>query len=128
MDTSQERKRIARAAADPIGEYIAAQDEALQPRLREVYAVIKKALPQAQEKISYQMPTFRGRRNLIHFAAFKGHIGIYPGVEAIEHFTEALAGYRTSKGTIQLPHDKPLPFELIAQIAVFCAACDATGK
>jgi TfoX/Sxy family transcriptional regulator of competence genes len=80
-------------SADPIGEYIAAQDESVRPRLREVYVTIKGVLPKAQEKISYQMPTFRGKHNLIHFVAFKDHIGIYPGVEAIAYFTDRLAEY-----------------------------------
>jgi uncharacterized protein YdhG (YjbR/CyaY superfamily) len=110
--------------ANPIGDYIAAQDKRVQPRLDQIYASIKSALPDALEKISYQMPTFRGKRNLIHFAAFKNHIGVYPGAEAIEHFADRLAGYKTSKGTIQFPHEKPLPLELIKEIAAWCASAN----
>ena len=109
---------------DPIGDYIAAQDKKIQTRLREVYATIKAVLPTAEEKISYRMPTFRGKRNLIHFTAFKNHIGVYPGAEAIEHFTDRLVRYKTSKGTIQFPHDLPLPLDLIAEIVTWCDAAD----
>ena len=119
------RKTISKST-DPIGEYIAAQDKDVQPRLREVYAVIKDTLPNAQEKISYQMPTFREKRNLIHFASFKNHIGVYPGVEAIETFADRLTGYKTGKGTIHFPRDKPLPLGLIAEIAAWCGTADIT--
>jgi uncharacterized protein YdhG (YjbR/CyaY superfamily) len=122
------KKPRARKSADPIGEYIAVQDESVRSRLRDVYAAIKSALPGATEKISYQMPTFRCKRNLIHFAAFKKHIGIYPGAEAIAHFAGRLIGYKTSKGTIQFPHDKPLPFELIAEIAAWCETAETKRK
>ncbi|MDR1430721.1 MAG: DUF1801 domain-containing protein [Propionibacteriaceae bacterium] len=107
-------------SGDPIGDYIAEQDESLQPRLREVYTVIKGELPDAREKISYRMPTFWHGRNLIHFAAFKQHIGLYPGSEAVAHFAGRLADYKTSKGAIQFPHDQPLPLELVAEIARWC--------
>ncbi|MBQ1325905.1 MAG: DUF1801 domain-containing protein [Solobacterium sp.] len=100
-----------------IQEYIDAQEEAVRPRLTAVYDTIRKAIPDAEETISWGMPTFRKRRNLIHFAAMKNHIGLYPGPEAVEAFTGRLKGYRTSKGTIRLPHDQDLPLELIADIA-----------
>lgn len=103
-----------------IEEYIAQQSEELQPRLREVYSVIKSALPDAEEKISWQMPTFWKGQNLIHFAAAKKHIGLYPGGKATTVFAEKLAGYKTSKGSIQLPNSQPLPLELIAEIACWC--------
>ena len=66
------------------------------------------------------MPTYWKKRNLIQFAAFKKHVGLYPGPAAVEAFADQLNGYRTSKGTIQLPYDKPLPLELIAEIAAWC--------
>jgi len=103
-----------------IEEYIFAQAEEIQPRLEEVYMTIKAALPDAAEKISWQMPTFWKGRNLIHFAAFKNHIGLYPGGEATTYFADKLAGYTTSKGAIQLPNDKPLPLGLITDIAIWC--------
>jgi len=103
-----------------IEEYISLQAEELQPRLRDVYTTIKAALPDAVEKISWQMPTFWQGKNLIHFAAFKKHTGLYPGDEAIVIFAEKLSEYKTSKGGIQLPNNKPLPLELITEIAVWC--------
>lgn len=103
-----------------IEEYIARQREDMQPRLREVYAVIKAELPDVTEKISWQMPTFWNGQNLIHFAAAKNHIGLYPGGKATTVFAEKLAGYKTSKGSIQLPNSRPLPIKLIAEIARWC--------
>lgn len=99
-----------------IDEYIAAQLEELQPLLQSIRETIRAAAPDAIEKISWQMPTFWQGENLIHFAAFKKHIGLYPGGEATTHFAERLAGYKTSKGAIQLPLGKPIDYELIADI------------
>ena len=105
---------------NPIDEYIAAQDEAIQPRLNAIRDTIRAALPDAVEKISYQMPTYWKGRNIIHFAAFKNHIGLYPGGEAPVVFAERLTSFKTSKGTIQIRNDQELPLELIAEIAVWC--------
>lgn len=105
------------AAPESIEEYIAQQPEDTRPYLRQVNAAIKAALPDAQEKISWSMPTYWKKRNIIHFAAFKKHIGLYPGPEAVEAFAERLTEYKTNKGSIQLPYSKPLPLELIAEIA-----------
>ena len=103
-----------------IDEYIAAQDERVQPRLNEIRAILKKALPEAEECISWSMPTYSKGRNIIHFAAFKKHIGVYPGGEATEKFAEELAEYDTSKGTIRLPYDRELPEDLLVRIARWC--------
>lgn len=99
-----------------IDEYIAAQPPEIQPLLGEIRAAIRAAAPEATERISCQMPTFWQGENLIHFAAFKNHIGIYPGGEATGVFAEQLTGYKTSKGAIQLPLGQPIPLELIAEI------------
>ena len=107
-------------------EYIAAQDEAVRPTLEEIRAILRSALPEAQERISWSMPTFWQGRNLIHFAAAKRHVGLYPGGEATAVFQEDLAGFDVSKGTIRLPYDRPLPAELIAKIAQWCR--DAYGR
>jgi uncharacterized protein YdhG (YjbR/CyaY superfamily) len=106
--------------ATTIDEYIAGQAEDIQPRLREVCAAIRAALPDAREKISYRMPTFWAGRNLIHFAAFANWIGLFPGGEATTVFAEQLADYETTKGGIRLPHNKPLPLALITEIAAWC--------
>ena len=103
-----------------IDEYIAAQDEAVRPKLNEVRAILRSALPDAQERISWSMPTYWKGQNLIHFAASKKHIGLYPGGEATTVYAEELAGIDVSKGTIRLPYDKELPADLIKKIAVWC--------
>lgn len=100
-----------------IQEYISEQDEAIQPRLVTIYNTISKAIPDAEERISWGMPTFWKGRNIIHFAPAKKHIGLYPGPEAITAFADQLKGYKTSKGAIQLPNSKELSVELIAEIA-----------
>ena len=103
-----------------IEEYIFSQPEDVRPYLHQVNDAIKSSLPDAKGKISWSMPTYWKGRNLIQFAAAKKHIGLYPGPEAVEAFAERLTEYNTSKGTIQLPYSKPLPLELIAEIAKWC--------
>ena len=103
-----------------IDEYIAAQDESIQPRLNDIRSVLRAALPEAEERISWSMPTYWKGRNIIHFAASKKHLGIYPGDEAVAEFEEELADYDVSKGTIRIPYDKELPAELIKRIAEWC--------
>ena len=105
-----------------IDEYIAAQEESLRPRLEQVRSIIHEAIPNAEERISWSMPTFWKGKNLIHFASFKRHIGLYPGDEAVAAFAEELTGFETSKGTIRLPHDCALPERLISEIAKWCYA------
>ncbi len=105
-----------------VDEYIEAQDEAVRPALRELRAVLRSALPDAEECISWSMPTYRKGKNLIHFAASKRHVGLYPGGEATAVFADELAGFSVSKGTIRLPYDRELPAALIARIAKWCRA------
>ncbi|NDV95328.1 hypothetical protein D0T84_10400 [Dysgonomonas sp. 521] len=102
-----------------IDEYIAAFPGDIQVLMEKLRAAIKKAAPEATEKISWQMPTFQMNGNLIHFAGHKKHIGLYPGVEAMEAFKEELVAYKTTKGGIQLPYNKPLPLGLVAKIVRF---------
>ena len=103
-----------------IDEYISVQEEKYQPRLREIRTILKNALPEAEERISWSMPTYWKGRNIIHFAAAKKHLGIYPGGEATEAFAEELSDYDISKGTIRIPYNQPLPVELIERIAKWC--------
>ena len=103
-----------------IDEYIAGFPPDVQPLLEKVRAAIRKAAPKAIEKISYQMPTFVQEGNLIHFAGYNHHIGLYPGSRPIEVFKGELSKYKTSKGTVQLPLDKPIPVGLIGKITKFC--------
>jgi uncharacterized protein YdhG (YjbR/CyaY superfamily) len=102
-----------------IDEYIAGFPADVQQRLQSIRQAVRNAAPDAEEEISYRMPTFALRGNLIHFAAFKRHIGLYPGAAAIAALREDLAGYRTSKGAVQLPLDRPLPLGLVEKIVQF---------
>ena len=102
-----------------IDEYIASFPEDIQAILQELRATIKAAAPDAQEKISYQMPTFTLKGNLVHFAAHKDHIGFYPTPSGIEAFQQELAAYKYSKGAVQFPLGEPLPLDLIRRIVAF---------
>lgn len=102
-----------------IDEYIAAFPKETQKILKEIRATIKAAAPNAEEKISYQMPTFFLNGNLIHFAAFKNHIGIYPTPSGTEAFKEEISRYQGAKGSIRLPIDDPMPLKLISRIVKF---------
>ena len=105
--------------AKNIDEYIAAFPNEVQKKLREMRATIRKAAPDAEEAISYTIPTFKLKGNLVHFAAFKTHIGFYPAPRGIEAFRDELSKYDGGKGTIQFPLDAPLPLSLITRIVKF---------
>ena len=109
-------------APQTIDEYILAQDEPFRGPLQLVREAIRAELPEAKEKISWSMPTYWQGRNILHFAAAKHHVGLYPGAAAVEHFAEKLdgKGYKHSKGAIQIPWSGELPLELIAEIAAWC--------
>lgn len=102
-----------------IEEYILMQDEDKRGDLETVREILKAALPEAEERISWSMPTYWQGHNIIHFAASKKHIGLYPGPEAVEHFALELKPYKTSRGTIQIPYGK-LDADLITRIAKWC--------
>jgi uncharacterized protein YdhG (YjbR/CyaY superfamily) len=105
-----------------IDEYIATFPADTQKILQEIRAVIKAAAPEAEEKISYQMPTFFMNGNLVHFAAFKNHIGFYPTPSGTEAFQKELSIYKGAKGSVQFPLDKPMPSKLITRIVKFRVA------
>ena len=105
---------------DTIDSYIAMQEESVQGKLREIREIIHNAIPDAEECISWSMPTYKKGRNIIHFAASKKHIGLYPGGEATTVFAEKLEGFDVSKGTIRLPYTRELPADLITEIAQWC--------
>ena len=109
-----------------IDDYIAQFPEERQAILKKVRQVIRENAPEAMEKISYQIPCFWQGANLIYFAAMKGHLGIYPTSSGISNFAEKLTMYKTSKGAIQLPWSKPIPYDLIAEITRFRLA-EVTG-
>lgn len=106
-------------ATASVDAYIASFPTAVQDRLELMRQTIRNVVPEAQEKISYGIPTFTLDGNLIHYAAFKNHLGLYPGSAAIAAFRKDLAGYKTSKGTVQLPSDAAIPCALIERIVRF---------
>jgi uncharacterized protein YdhG (YjbR/CyaY superfamily) len=102
--------------------YINQFEPEIRERLVKIRAIIRKAAPEAEETIAYQMPTYRSNGNLIHFAAFKNHIGIYPTPSGIEEFKKELSEYKGAKGSIQFPHQKPIPYDLIKKIVEYRVA------
>lgn len=105
-----------------IDEYISTFPPEVQEKLITLWQVIKEAAPEATEKISYQMPTFAFHGNLVHFAAYKNHIGFYPAPSGIEAFKEDIAQFKGAKGSVQFPLEQPLPYELISKIVKFRVA------
>ena len=106
-------------APQTIDEYIAGFPEDIQARLQKIRQTIREAAPDAQEAIKYQMPTFTLKGNLVHFAAFKHHIGFYPAPSGIERFQAELAMYKGARGSVRFPLDQPIPFDLITEIVKF---------
>ncbi|WP_125588492.1 iron chaperone [Companilactobacillus jidongensis] len=102
-----------------IEDYIKTAPKAQQSKLNEMYRILKKELPDATEKIAYGMPTFYLDENIVHFAAFKNHLGFYPTPSPIVKFADELKKYKTSKGAIQFPYEESLPEELIKRIVEF---------
>ena len=113
--------RTNQTAPKTIDEYIAGFPNDVQEILEKIRITIRKAAPEAEETIKYQIPTFTLKGNLVHFAAYKKHIGFYPAPRAIEEFKNELSIYDGAKGTIQFPLDKPVPFDLISKIVKFRA-------
>ena len=102
-----------------IDEYIAGLPNDVQEILEKIRMTIRKAAPDAEETIKYQIPTFTLNGNLVHFAAFKKHIGFYPTPTGIETFKDELSVYEGAKGSVRFPLDKPVPFDLISKIVKF---------
>ena len=102
-----------------IDEYIAGYPADIQGILQKIRAIVHETAPEAQETISYQIPTFTLKGNLVHFAAFKSHISFFPASSGVEKFKNELEGYKTSKGTIQFPLGQPIPYDLIRRIVLF---------
>lgn len=105
--------------AATIDEYIASFPREAQKKLKEIRSAIKASAPDAEETISYAIPTFTLNGNLVHFAAFKNHIGFYPAPKGIEAFKKELSKYEGGKGTVQFPLDTPLPIALIKKIVKY---------
>lgn len=111
--------KTADSSPETIDEYIAGFPGDVQEMLQQIRAVIRKSAPDAQEAIKYQMPTFVLYGNLVHFAAHKNHIGFYPTPSGIEMFSDELSQYKSAKGSVQFPIDKPIPLSLIERIVRF---------
>jgi len=108
-------KKIPKDIDDYVGDF----PKEVQQLLEKMRLTIKKAAPGAREKISYGMPTFALDGNLVCFAAYKRHIGFYPGAAAIAAFKKDLSGYKWAKGSVQFPLDEPLPLALVSRIVKF---------
>lgn len=102
-----------------IDEYIARFPADIQEKLQKIRETVQKAAPEATEKISYQLPTFYLCGNLVHFGAFKKHIGLFPSPSAMTSFDEELAPYKRAKGSVNFPLDEPIPYDLIDKIVRF---------
>ncbi len=102
-----------------INEYISTFPREIQEILEKLRQVIRETAPKAEEIISYKMPTFKLNGNLVHFAAYQNHIGFYPAPSGIDTFKEELSQYKTSKGAIQFPLNKPIPYNLVKKIVEF---------
>ncbi len=114
-------KKIPVQAAKPVNvdAYIASFPKDIQSILDQVRNTIKIAAPDAEECISYAMPTYKQNGVLVHFAAFKNHIGFYATPTGHEAFQEALSKYKTGHGSVQFPLDEPMPLDLIREIVLF---------
>ncbi|MDR0495473.1 MAG: DUF1801 domain-containing protein [Treponema sp.] len=102
-----------------IDEYIAQFPADMQKILAKIRKTIRKAAPKATEKISYSMPAFHQGKNLVYFGLNKNHVGFYPTADGVAAFAAELGAYKTSKGAIQFPLSKPIPYDLIARITAF---------
>jgi uncharacterized protein YdhG (YjbR/CyaY superfamily) len=111
--------RTDQTAPKNINEYIAGFPHEVREILEKIRMTIRKAAPDAEETIKYRMPTFTLKGNLVHFAAFKKHIGFYPAPTGIERFKNGLSAYEGAKGSVRFPLDKPIPFDLISRIVKF---------
>jgi len=111
-----------------IDEYISKFPKDVRDVLEELRLAIKKTAPKAKETIRYGIPTFTLNGNLVHFEAFKNHIGFYPTPSAIEAFKKELSPFKQSKGTVQFPLDKPIPLELVKKIVEFRVQDNTSSK
>lgn len=111
---------MARRRFATIDEYIASFPQRVQPILQKMRQTIRKAVPEAAEAMSYQIPTFKLQgKNLVHFAAFERHVGFYPTPSGIAAFQKELSAFKQAKGSVQFPLDRPIPYDLVKKIVAF---------
>ena len=106
---------------ETVDEYIAGFPPNVRQKLEQIRSAVRALVPEAEETIKYRVPTFVLHENLVHFAAFANHIGFYPAPSGIAKFRNELSAYKTAKGSVQFPIDKPLPLDLVRQIVKFRA-------
>jgi len=104
---------------ETVDQYIAAFPADVKKRMQQLRKTIKAAAPKAEEVISYQMPGYKYFGMLVYFAAYKNHIGFYPGAGGVLEFYKELSSFKSAKGSVQFPHDRPIPFEIISKIVKF---------
>ena len=102
-----------------VDEYIALAEPKLKKALKEIRKTIKATAPKAEEVISYQMPGYKYLGMLVYFAAYKNHIGFYPGAGGVLEFYKKLSSFKSAKGSVQFPHDRPIPYDIISKIVKF---------
>lgn len=113
------KRQTPKQKEETIDTYIAGYPTETKKILKKIREIVRELAPEAKEVIKYAIPTFVLHENLVHFAAYPKHIGFYPTPSAIEHFAKELQGYKTAKGSIQFPLDKPIPYDLISKMVKF---------
>ena len=108
-----------KAVPETVDKYIAAFPADVKKRMQQLRKTIKAAAPKAEEVISYQMPGYKYLGMLVYFAAYKNHIGFYPGAGGVLEFYKKLSSFKSAKGSVQFPHDRPIPYEIISKIVKF---------
>jgi len=109
----------AKVAPETVDQYIAAFPADVKKRMQQLRKTIKAAAPKADEMISYQMPGYKYFGMLVYFAAYKNHIGFYPGAGGVLEFYKKLSSFKSAKGSVQFPHDRPIPYDVISKIVKF---------
>ena len=109
----------AKVAPETVDQYIAAFPADVKKRMQQLRKTIKAAAPKAEEVISYQMPGYKYFGMLVYFAAYKNHIGFYPGAGGVLEFYKKLSSFKSAKGSVQFPHDRPIPYDVISKIVKF---------
>lgn len=119
QESAESTNPMNRPSLASIDAYIQSFPEDIQEKLRSIRSLVQTIVPEAKEKFSYGMPTFFYKGNLVHFAAYRGHIGFYPTPSGTESFAAELSVYKSGKGSVQLPLDKPLPLDLLGRIIAY---------
>jgi len=109
----------AKVVPETVDQYIAAFPADVKKRMQQLRKTIKAGAPKADELISYQMPGYKYFGMLVYFAGYKNHIGFYPGAGGVLEFYKELSSFKSAKGSVQFPHDRPIPYDIISKIVKF---------